>query len=348
MGSTKNSVDLSKEIILFLLPTDIPEDYSFRITDKYPGIQVRWYNTLGPDGPHTQPEEIVPKELFQDVTILCARFLPSADLLPQCRYVQLTAAGPDKHTKSPLYQNPRIDVCSANGVHPPQIAEWVIGTYIAHKHHFSKYAEYQKRGYWPSQHERATGHVESSPGSRMGILGYGAIGRQVARLATAMGMEIYAFTARERRMPESRRDDSYRVPGTEGDPEGVLPSAWFHGTSAEAINDFLAQGLDVLVMCLPLTDYTVDIIDKEQFEIMAEKKTFVINIGRGAHINTEALISALEKKVIRGRRGRCGRTGTLASRPSVVESAELDYHAVRISMGKRVARTTWLPRGVLQ
>ena len=115
-----------------------------------------------------------------------------------------------------------------------------------------------------------------------------------------MGMEIYAFTARERRMPESRRDDSYRVPGTEGDPEGVLPSAWFHGTSAEAINDFLAQGLDVLVMCLPLTDYTVDIIDKEQFEIMAEKKTFVINIGRGAHINTEALISALEKKVIRG------------------------------------------------
>jgi hypothetical protein len=63
MGSTKDSVDLSKEVILFLLPNDIPEDYESRITNKYPGIQVRWYNTLGPDGPHTKPEEIVPKEL---------------------------------------------------------------------------------------------------------------------------------------------------------------------------------------------------------------------------------------------------------------------------------------------
>ena len=300
MGSTKDSLDLSKEVILFLLPTDIPEEYQSRIKTKYPGIQVRWFNTLGPDGPHTKPENIVPRELFQDVTILCARFLPSADLIPNCRYVQLTAAGPDKHTKHALYKNPKVDVCSANGVHPPQIAEWVVGTYIAHNHHFAKYAEYQKRGYWPSQHERATGHVESTPGSRMGILGYGAIGRQVARLAKAMGMEIYAFTARERSTLESRKDDSYLVPGTEGDPNGVLPSAWFHGANKEAINDFLAQGLDVLVMCLPLTDYTVNIIDEKQFNIMSTKKTFVVNIGRGAHINTKALISALEKGAIKG------------------------------------------------
>jgi phosphoglycerate dehydrogenase-like enzyme len=292
--------DLSKEVILLLLPTDIPEGYQSRIKSKYPGIQIRWYNTLGPDGPAMKPEEIVPKELFEGVTILCARFLPSAELVPKCHYVQLTAAGPDKHTKHPLYQNPTTNFCSSSGVHPPQIAEWVIGTYIAHKHHFSKYAEYQQRGYWPSMHERATGHVESSPGLRMGILGYGAIGRQVARLAKTMGMEIYAFNARERSTPESKKDDSYRVPGTEGDPDGVLPAAWFHGTSKEAVDEFLVQGLDVLAMCLPLTDYNVNIIDEKEFGIMSDRKTFLINIGRGAHINTQSLITALQSGQIRG------------------------------------------------
>lgn len=291
---------LSKDIILFLLPTDIPEDYQARIKSKYPGIRIRWYNTLVPDGPHPNPEEIVPKELFDGVTILCARFLPPADLLPKCHYVQLTAAGPDRHTQHPLYLRPQVSVCSSNGVHPPQISEWVIATWIAHQHNFAKYAEQQRRGYWPSSYERATAYVESSPGLRMGILGYGAIGRQVARLAKTIGMEIYAFTARERNTPESRKDDSYRVPGTEGDPNGVPPSKWFHGTSKEAINEFLAQGLDVLVMCLPLTDYTRGVIGEEQFEIMFKKKTFVINIGRGAHIKTEALISALEAGKIRG------------------------------------------------
>ena len=293
-------INLSKEVILFLLPADIPENYQSRIKKTYPEIEIRWFNTLRPEGPHPNPEEIVPAELFEDVTILCARFLPSTDILAKCHYVQLTAAGPDKHTNKPLYLNPKVDICSANGVHPPQIAEWIIGTYIAHKHHFSKYADYQKRGYWPSQYERATTSVESSPGLRMGILGYGAIGRQVARLATAMGMEIYAFTARERSTPESRKDDSYRVPGTQGDPDGVLPARWFHGTTEDAIDDFLAQGIDVLVMCLPLTDYTMNIIDEKEFDIMSEKKTFVINVGRGPHINTEALISALESGKIRG------------------------------------------------
>lgn len=293
-------IDLGKEIILFLLPTAIPEDYQARIKEKHPGIQIRWFNTMLPEGPHSEPEKIVPKELFEGVTILCARFLPSTDILPKCHHVQLTSAGSDKHTAKPLYKNPNITICSANGVHPPQIAEWVMGTYIAHKHHFSKYADYQKRGYWPSHYERATTQVESTPGLRMGILGYGAIGRQVARLATAMGMEVYAFTARERSTPESRRDDSYRVLGTQGDPDGVLPAAWFQGTSKDAVDDFLAQGIDVLVMCLPLTDYTVNIIDEREFSIMSEKKTFVINVGRGAHINTRALMSALQTGKIRG------------------------------------------------
>ncbi|KAI1331264.1 D-isomer specific 2-hydroxyacid dehydrogenase [Xylariaceae sp. FL0255] len=133
-----------------------------------------------------------------------------------------------------------------------------------------------------------------------GILGYGAIGRQVARVAKAIGMEVYAYTRTEKSTAESRKDDSYCVPGIEGDPDGLLPAKWFYGSSKESLNTFLDQNLDILVVSLPLTDATRGIISAEQFEILSKKKTFLCNIARGAHVDQPALIQALENGQIRG------------------------------------------------
>lgn len=113
-------------------------------------------------------------------------------------------------------------------------------------------------------------------GQRVGILGYGSIGRQgkylpwvnclvfvlvtigltlslppVARLAKAMGTEVYAFTATPKDSPHSRRDNGYIVPGT-GDPDGDLPDKWFSGLDTPSLHDFLGQDLDLLFLCLPL------------------------------------------------------------------------------------------------
>lgn len=114
-----------------------------------------------------------------------------------------------------------------------------------------------------------------------------------------MGMDVYAYTRSERSTPEKRKDDSYCVPGT-GDPEGLVPSKWFHGASKEDINDFLSQDLDILVLSLPLTGDTKGLLSREQFEILSKKKTFVSNIARGGVIDTDALIEALESGKIRG------------------------------------------------
>lgn len=132
-----------------------------------------------------------------------------------------------------------------------------------------------------------------------GILGYGAIGRQCGRVGQALGMEVYAYTRSERSTPESRKDDSYWVPGT-GDPDGVVPAKWFHGASVESINGFLAQDLDLLVIGLPLTRETEGLFGREQFDILASKKTFVANISRGKLIQQDAIIEALETGKIRG------------------------------------------------
>jgi phosphoglycerate dehydrogenase-like enzyme len=132
-----------------------------------------------------------------------------------------------------------------------------------------------------------------------GILGYGAIGRQCARIAKAMAMDVVVYTMRERGTPESRYDDSYCVPGT-GDPEGVYPSKWFHGATKSELNNFLSQDLDILVICLPLTNSTRNMIAAEQFQILSKKKTFLSNIARGPHVNTNDLITALHTNQIRG------------------------------------------------
>ena len=74
----------------------------------------------------------------------------------------------------------------------------------------------------------------------------------MARVAKAMGMDVIAYTASPRKTPESRRDNGYIVPGT-GDPDGTFPSAWYSGTSKEELHEFLKQGIDLLVIGVPLT-----------------------------------------------------------------------------------------------
>ncbi|KAF4878607.1 D-2-hydroxyacid dehydrogenase [Colletotrichum siamense] len=285
---------LANDILLVFLSSPRNEEWISRVESNYPGLQVRWANNHLPDGRFLLPDEL-PDEVWDGVTMIISFNPPSLERLKNVRFVQLTSAGADKWRDHPVYKNPDIPFCTTNGCHPPQIAEWVIGSWLASQHHFLRYAENQKQGFWEGP---MAVDFEDSVGLRMGILGYGAIGRQCGKIAQAMGMEVYAFTRSEKATPESRKDDSYVVPGT-GDPDGLVPSKWFHGASKEAVNNFLAQDLDLLVIGMPLTSETTGLIGKEQFEILSKKKTFVSNIARGPLIQTDALIEALETGKIR-------------------------------------------------
>ncbi|KAF5490383.1 D-2-hydroxyacid dehydrogenase [Colletotrichum fructicola] len=285
---------LANDILLVFLSSPRNEEWISRVESNYPGLQVRWANNHLPDGRFLLPDEL-PDEVWDGVTMIISFNPPSLERLKNVRFVQLTSAGADKWRDHPVYKNPDIPFCTTNGCHPPQIAEWVIGSWLASQHHFLRYSENQKQGFWEGP---MAVDFEDSVGLRMGILGYGAIGRQCGKIAQAMGMEVYAFTRSEKATPESRKDDSYVVPGT-GDPDGLVPSKWFHGASKEAVNNFLAQDLDLLVIGMPLTSETTGLIGKEQLEILSKKKTFVSNIARGPLIKTDALIEALETGKIR-------------------------------------------------
>ncbi|EAQ91898.1 hypothetical protein CHGG_00133 [Chaetomium globosum CBS 148.51] len=264
----------SNDVLLVCVPTPPNETWIARLKVLHPELTVRWYNQ-----PQTFPPAPLPEEVYEGVTMLLTLWPHPAESLPNVRYIQLLSAGADRWITHDL----------------PQIAEWVIGTWLMVNHNFLGYAEQQKEQKW----SRLSGMALDSPGLRMGILGYGAIGRQCARIGQALGMEVYAYTRSERSTPESRKDDSYFVTGT-GDPDGLVPTKWFHGSTKEAVNDFLAQDLDFLVLALPLTEASTYILGREQFDILSKKKTFVCNIARGKHIDSDALLEALQQGKIRG------------------------------------------------
>lgn len=296
MGEIPRSVDsLSRDKVLVFLPIPPKKDWIFRVETRFPGLQVQWMNCSRTGGGFLSPDEL-PDGTWDEVTIYCA-FLPAAShLMRNVRFVQLAIAGVNSWLENEAFRNPKVPFCSASGCQPPQIAEWVIGTWLASQHSFSKFAENQQRSRWDTL---PSVKVEDSVGLRMGILGYGAIGRQCARLAQALGMEVYAYTRGERSTPESRKDISYCVPGT-GDPDGLIPSKWFHGASTQHLHEFLSQDLDILVLALPLTGETKGLLGREQFELLSKRKTFISNVSRGSLVQTDALIAALESGKIRG------------------------------------------------
>lgn len=118
----------------------------------------------------------------------------------------------------------------------------------------------------------------------------------------ALGAEIVAYTAGSRTTIESRRDDGYVIKGT-GDPDGSLPVAWYSGTSKESLHTFLRAGLDCLVICLPLTHSTEQLLGKAEFEILKESNPrgcYMVNISRGKIIDQPALVDALNHGVLNG------------------------------------------------
>ena len=131
-------------------------------------------------------------------------------------------------------------------------------------------------------------------GERLAVLGYGSIGRQVARVGKALGMDIIAYTASPRTTPESKHDKGFIVPGT-GDPDGSIPSAWYSGLDKQSLHHFLSQDIDHLLISVPLTKETTHFLAEEEFKILGKRNAFITNISRGQIIKQSALLEALQK-----------------------------------------------------
>lgn len=103
--------------------------------------------------------------------------LPSSPkLIPHVKFIQLASAGVNHLVNTPIYKNSDIPITTASGIHGPMISEWVIMQILSNSHKQKKLLEWQKEHKWAPHTEM--GALRDSVGMRLGVLGYGSIGRQ--------------------------------------------------------------------------------------------------------------------------------------------------------------------------
>jgi phosphoglycerate dehydrogenase-like enzyme len=234
----------------------------------------------------------VPDDLWQEVEILYTSFsapLPAPELVPHLRWVQLYSAGPDYILDHPLFATPTL-FTTTNGIHAIPIAEYVFAMVLAWFHRLPRIFEQQQHAAWPAGSERNSLFAgEELRGKTLGIVGYGSIGREVARLATAFGMHVLAM-----QRGTNRQDTSFLLPGI-GDPAGVLPERFYSPDEFHA----MLGACDVVVISVPLTARTRDMFDDVAFQAI-KPTALLVNIARGAICNEAALLHALREKQIAG------------------------------------------------
>jgi phosphoglycerate dehydrogenase-like enzyme len=206
-----------------------------------------------------------------------------AEFAPRLRWIQFLGAGIDHLKLTDLLVQERIALTNASGVSATWIAEYVLASMLLFTHRFHVTMAAQRRHEWIGFTSFMAG-VESLRGKTVGILGYGSIGRETARLCRAHNMEVLAL----KRNPGNRADNSWVRPGI-GDPDGTIPSRWF---GPEQRNEILALS-DYVVVSLPLTPDTRHFLGRREFDAV-KRGAYLVNVGRGPIIDQPAMIEALK------------------------------------------------------
>ncbi|OQE36893.1 hypothetical protein PENCOP_c011G05555 [Penicillium coprophilum] len=288
---------LSPEHVLVVFYRAMPEELKDIIRNKFSDAKVTIHQS--------QPGVPVPSELYQSATVLVTfTDLPDLKDSKNLKLIHAFSAGVDHMLQHPILRESDIPITTSSGIHGPPIAEWTVMNWLVSSRKYALSYEAQKSRTWAERDGYMKG-IHDQVGKKIGILGYGSIGRQIARISSALGMTVYAYTANPRPTLTSRHDTGYIVPGT-GDPDGSIPVSWHHGTDREAIHSFLSLGLDHLVVSLPLTPQTTRLLGAEEFAILSENshhhtsKPYVTNISRGKVIDQKALADALNSGVLGG------------------------------------------------
>jgi phosphoglycerate dehydrogenase-like enzyme len=235
------------------------------------------------------PEEkkrILPNEIIKDCDILLCTFPPgNHDEMTRLKMIQISSAG---YTQliGQKFEERDIKACNALGVFDVPIGEWNMAMMINLARDVRGIIRNQDNQIW----DRSARFQKEISGSVVGIWGYGGIGRETARLAKALNMKVHVLS----RNSIKSRKNIYCVAGT-GDQQGTLPDRVFLMNEKEA---FL-NGLDFLIMAIPLTGSTEGIVGETELKMLSSK-AFLLNPARGPIIKEDALIHALEEGWIAG------------------------------------------------
>ena len=194
-----------------------------------------------------------------------AGLLPS---MPKLRWAQAMSAGVEGWLALPDLPAGLTLTC-ARGTHTESMPENIVGALFHVAKPYRIVADHQKQSKWV--------HTVAQPltGKTLGILGLGAIGAEVARIATALGMHVIGTKRRPTRVANVAE---------------VLP--------ASRTDEVLAQS-DFVLLLLPATLETENFIDAGRLAKM-KPTAWLLNFGRGQIIKDADLIAAVKARKIAG------------------------------------------------
>lgn len=245
-----------------LLWTDSPTAYLDAVTAAGLAGQVK-IDTL-PRKEKPSAEQLAGTEALM-AAVVPPGLLPA---MPKLRWAQAMTAGVEGWLALPdLPAN--LTLTCARGTHRESMPENILGALFYVAKPYASAVENQKRGRWI--------HSVAQPltGKTLGILGLGAVGQEVARLAAALGMRVIGTRRRPAPMPHVTE---------------VM--------AAERTPEVLAQS-DFLLLLLPATSQTDKFIDAGRLAVM-KPTAWLLNFGRGHLINDDDLIAAVQAEKIAG------------------------------------------------
>ncbi|HYO81488.1 MAG TPA: D-2-hydroxyacid dehydrogenase [Bryobacteraceae bacterium] len=186
-------------------------------------------------------------------------------------WVHSLAAGVENQLIPELVES-GIPLTNSRGVYASSLAEFALAAILYYAKDLQRMKRQQKAHRWEQF------DVEMIEGRTVGIVGYGAIGRQVAERVAKAGMKVYGL----RRRPDA------------GDPDPNV--ARMYGT--EALHELLPQ-CDYVVITAALTPQTRGMIGAAELGLLPPH-CVLINLGRGPVIQEQALIATLSAGRIRG------------------------------------------------
>ena len=210
------------------------------------------------------PEQLARTEALMAVSVPPG-LLP---VMPKLRWAQSMTAGVEGWLALPDLPATLTLTC-ARGTHRESMPENIIGALFYVAKPYAAAVENQKHRRWLQS------VAEPLTGKTLGILGLGAIGQEVARVATALNMRVIGT----RRRPEPMTNVAK-----------VLPPDRTHEVLAEA---------DFVLLLLPATKETENFINAERLGKM-KPSAWLLNFGRGHLIKDDDLIAAVKAKKIAG------------------------------------------------
>ncbi|MGH3564899.1 MAG: D-2-hydroxyacid dehydrogenase [Pseudonocardia sp.] len=227
-------------------------------------------------------------DLPRSDAVLAWRFsAEQLDRAPHLRWLACPAAG-SEHL--PVAEAARREVIVTRGVgyHGVPMAEHVMGLVLGFARGlFLSAARQSVHRWWKDE---VASEFRDVAGSTMTVVGCGAVGHDVARLASAVGMRVWGVRRR---------------PALGGSPH---VERWYGSDEA----DDALGGADVVVNLLPSTVSTTHYFDTARFSALRPGAVF-INVGRGSTVDEAALLQALESRRV----SWCGLDVTAAKPPAL-------------------------------